>query len=575
VVQTTAPYAVLIACCFSLSMGLNAAESILPPIDYSGLLRSTYRLNQPSDGNNSSQMTNTAEITANSYIWRSWLADWNGRLAVSRASSDSDDMEQITGSVFSGMGQLNLFPRSRFPLQAYVDVTDSRIDSEDLGFESSGSRNTRVGLFQSYQPVAGNQRYTARVERNVQEQLAGGQTSTRDHLQADMVSRGKQHDFTANMLWLDFQQADPDIQQSSLLLSGTHRYHPKAQLSIDSNASFSLTDQQSASSAASTNTEFQANSHLVWRDLNRPLTVRGRANVQLRQDASGSETSESQEASLSGGVEYRFTDALRLNADAGATVRNSDNAVSSFQTASLSYAPDARQLMGFTYNWSASGAVRNEFQADGSGGQGVSSALSHQIGRSLALGFANWTLSITASQGVTGDLRSPEGSLMTLTHSGSAGLTRAGAGNSSSLRLAATDSLVRGDTDIHIQLLNLGGGHNQSLSRYSGWSADFNIGTSSVTSGGELSQNSFSSANANYFHRRFLGYRRLRFQSNLELRSESEQLFNFFMDANRLHWRNEFNYSVGRLDLRLTTNVLQRADGEQDKSIFLSTSRSF
>jgi hypothetical protein len=164
---------------------------------------------------------------------------------------------------------------------------------------------------------------------------------------------------------------------------------------------------------------------------------------------------------------------------------------------------------------------------------------------------------------------------MTLTHSGSAGLTRAGAGNSSNLRLAATDSLIRGETDTHIQLLNLGGAHNQSLSRYSGWSADFNIGTSSVTSGGELSQNSFSSANANYFHRRFLSYRKLRFQSNLELRSESEQLFNFFMGANRLHWRNEFNYSVGRLDLRLTTNVLQRADGEQDKSIFLSTSRSF
>ncbi|WP_275097260.1 hypothetical protein [Sedimenticola hydrogenitrophicus] len=519
-------------------------------------------------------MTNTAEITANSYIWRPWLANWNGRLAVSRASSESDDLEQ-TGSVFSGMGQLNLFPRSRFPLQAYADVTDSRIDSSGLSIESSGSRNTRLGLFQSYRPVAGNQRYTARVERNVQEQLSDGQSSTRDYMQADMITRGKQHDFTANMLWLDFQQANPDSQQSSLLLSGTHRYHPQEQLSIDSNASFSLTDQQSASSAASTNTEFQANSHLVWRDLNRPLTARARANLQLRQDGTGSAASESQEASLSGGVEYRFTDALRLNADAGATVRNSDNAVSSFQTASLSYTPDARQLLGFTYNWSASGAVRNEFQTDGSGGQGVSSALSHQIGRSLALGFADWMLSINASQGVTGDLRSPEGSLMTLTHAGSAGLTRAGAGNSSSLRLSATDSLIRGETDTHIQLLNLGGGHNQSLSRNSGWSADFNIGTSSVTSSGELSQNSFSSANASYFHRRFLDYRNLRFQSNLELRSESEQLFNFFMDANRLHWRNEFNYSVGRLDLRLTTNVHQRADGEQDKSIFLSTSRSF
>ncbi len=555
-------------------MVLEAAESSLPPINYSGLLRSTYRLDQPADGNNSSQMTNTAEISANSYIWRPWLATWNGRLALSRASSESEETEQ-SSNLFSGSGQLNLFPRSRFPLQAYADVSDSRIDTNGLNSNSSDNRNTRMGLFQTYRPLTGNQRYTVRVERNSQEALSDGLNSTRDQLQADMILRGKKHDITANMLLLDFQQENPDTQQTNLLLSGTHRYHPKEHLSIDSNASFSLSEQQTATSAGITNSEFQANSNLLWRDLKRPLTVRARANVRSRQDESASAVSDTQEAGVSGGIEYRFSEAFRLNADAGVTLRNSENGFSSFQSALLNYTPKARPLLGFSYNWLASGGVRNEFEDEGEGSQSVSAALSHQISRSLPLGIADWTLSVNASQGATGEFRSPDGSLMTVQHSASAGLNRAGAGGSSNLRLSVVDNLILGKNDTHIQLLNLGGGHSQSLTRYAGWSADFNLGTSSVTSDNEVSQNSFASVNANYFHRRFLGFRNLRFQSDLELRSESEQLFSFFEDDNRLHWRNEFNYSVGRLGVRLTTNVDQSADGEQNKSIFLSTSRSF
>ncbi|MBW2421785.1 MAG: hypothetical protein JRH19_24825, partial [Deltaproteobacteria bacterium] len=76
------------------------------------------------------QNTLTGELFGESYIWRPWLATWNGGLGLSSVWTHSQD--DSTSLVITGDGTIRIFPQSRFPFEAYLVIQDTRVNFEPL-----------------------------------------------------------------------------------------------------------------------------------------------------------------------------------------------------------------------------------------------------------------------------------------------------------------------------------------------------------------------------------------------------------------------------------------------------------
>jgi len=204
---------------------------------------------------------------------------------------------------------------------------------------------------------------------------------------------------------------------------------------------------------------------------------------------------------------------------------------------------------------------------------------SHGVNRLISL-VENTALTLSLNQSVGTFSDTDVGSEQSLNHNGTFALIRSTQRSTSNLTLILQDSRIfgrateAGTENTSFQSASLQLNHSENLSRYSSWNANLNF-QANRSANGQTQTFRFSAANLSYQHSRVFGVSRLRFRSELEANADS-LVFVSADDDDRpeLSWDNLFEYTIGRLDLRLRGVVIDRA-GQQDVTVFLTVRRSF
>jgi len=560
----------------------------VPPIAYSGEIRTDIRASLPEDEEHRLQQLRTAQIDAVTFIWQPWFATLNGNFALSHSSNEnlelfqsSNKAAQDSTSLFgSGRGTLTVFPVSRFPFESFVELSDSRTDFDDpLGPEINDFQTLRFGARQQYQPESGRSSYVARLERLLQSDVFGRDETT-DLLQLSATQNYTKHRFDADLNIESASLDEQDADRLNVVLTGRHNYRPGDTLSVDSFATITDLNQETELLDIGTS-RADIRSFAIWRPRDWPLTVNVDGRLTADRTESFGESIDTHTQLLLASADYEFSERLRLLGNAGVTfIQSSEDETSTFQDLTATYRSESIPLRSFTYSYLASVGAANRTESEEDAVQRFSLAAGHAISRTFPLTERTSAfLQFDQDAGASHD--TDEGGEQTLNHTGSLSVSRTSAGGTSSLRLVANDSRTFGESnafgtdDTVFQVASLLGTHVQNLNRYASWSGNFSLVATRTSVGDE--DESFSSSNANlvYQHGRVFGIRRLSFRSDFELTSGSL----YFLpeeddETSEVSWQNDLDYSIGRLDINFKGRFTDRG-GRRDFGLFLTVRRRF
>ncbi|MBI2313865.1 MAG: hypothetical protein HYU77_15305 [Betaproteobacteria bacterium] len=526
----------------------------------------TRHLTKESSGNQRLSMT-TLNGSAASYVWQPYIAQVNGNLGLTYATSATESDDSKTLGLLGG-GRVAVFPFSRFPFEAYFDRNDSRASGE---LTSSNYRNTRFGLKQSYRTEAGDASYVGGIDRH---ELSGESVNdTLDVVQFNMNQRAvlfeRTHTFsgTANFT----RNTHIDLPQArSFSLGAGHGFRPDEDFSLQNDASFS--GSRFADARADV---YQLSSVLTWTPQETPLVATGAARFSGFNAGAAGSTSRQNAFTLSGNASYAYSRNLNFTGGASMTAfSDKENATTQF--AGASYQADPREVAGFTYTRGASATASN--QTGELSSQNVVGSLNHGLTKFFPE-IIRGTLSLTGTQGVSAGVGSFQGTIPnTLTHSVSAGWTVAEGTSQTAITSTATDQRNFGGNTDSYQLFTVRGTRNTFLTRVASLAAtiSFDVARRHAEVDGSTSTSVLTNALVSYQNSSFFGVPRLTFTSNL-----SANLQNLSVSAaeapNRdsgrnVSWENFARYRIGRTDFQLRAQVA-KSEGANLGIIFFRMSR--
>lgn len=522
----------------------------------------------------------TLRVDGHTHVWEPWFASLSGGIGLTWRSTHQPDASQ-SGVDVSGSARLRLFPRSAFPLELFVDRTDTRTSGDLVGPDYA---QTVVGLLQSYSTAAGtrysvNFRHTDREDHRVD--LTPSTTRTTD----DFLT------LTANRAF-DHHQLDARVDHDRLVRDNPmrtdtrdvglvrHRYTSDRALTIDTLASLvaSRTDDVFDDARATSN---QWNSNLFWRPATlRPVIVTGSFVMSGIETSSGAAVSDIRTTVGTAGVSWQYTPtlALRSSVNVARTETATDTSMSSLARVGANYSPLDIPWRAVSYRRAMSGDIgyRTDERTDLSVPE-VAATASHGV--SYATPFQGGSASAVATQMVT-TLRS--GTLQTdsrLTHSASLDWSVAQLATYGSLRLLATDTRRFEPEPSTFQLLNLQGSGRYQVNRLAGWQGSVTVqATRSESPQADVPWVTNTSASITYRHERVFGVPLLRFTS--EWRALSDELAQSTRDGFSLDhrarwtWTNRLDYIVGRLQFSVRESVGE-VDGRAQALVFFMVRRYF
>lgn len=573
------------------SLFSNGFKWTLAPIRWGGNLAADIRLWNASEQPRRVQHVETANITARSYIWQPWFAQVGGGLGLVTSRERSSDNGGLTSTgAFSsdstsvtGNGTLSVFPMSRFPFQAMLDVSDSRASGE---FTGSDFTNTRMGLRQSYRPLEGNANYVVRYDRSILDSTSFGR-DTVDVLAGSMNRRfGVQSidisgDHTRNLR--------STTGESSLLnrLTALHNYRPEATLSVDSFASHSSTNFHLVNddSFVDNHSRFtQLNSFATWRpEEGSPLYVTGGGRLfQSNVDVNGTE---SESRSLNANIAATYALNRNVNFMGSASLTEASSVATrdllTNQTVGVNYASDVITLGKFTYNANAGGNLSNQTGGRESDRQNVAGQLGHNLTRNLPLSAAS-ALTFNLGQGYAADYDTVTAESQTLSHN--AGISWRVTPNQNSTAyfgLSGADSRTFGRNESEFQMVNLQATGQFQFSQHASGTANLTIqGTRQSTPGTPSAGFTFNSnGNVGYQHLRAFGVPLLRYYAIYNI-NDSQFKTRLLGDVNAApeqvnqSLEQRLEYNIGRIEMRLSLRIAE-IDGERNSLLFFRISRQF
>jgi hypothetical protein len=538
----------------------------LAPIRTWGSVGYTYRRENLSGQQSRGQLF-TATINGSSFIWRPWFALVSGGVGLSQDWQQANI--RSSSRDLTGNGSLQVFPESRFPFEAHFDVSDSRMDN-GLEAVSATYRNKRIGFSQSYRTPRGNANYRLGYDRSSQTGATIGEYR-QQALQYSMSRYfGKQ---TLGISGNVNRNERDDTGETVALntLDVRHSYTPDAEFSLDSQAS--LNDNRYNLVGGSTHSSFaQFNSYAYWRPEKKPLT----ANGGVRLYRISGDTSSLRVINLNGGATYRLNPRVSFSASANLnqTASGGKGTTSSNQALGANYQSVTIPLGAYRYYWYGSGTVSNRTGIDD--GQHLSLAAGHGLSRGIETGPGS-RLAITLSQGISSDLDTSTASARRLSNTAAVTWNRGRGSTSTLVRLSVSDSRSLKDKRDFMQMINFQATVNSMLSRRSSLTGDLTIqsarqSTIDTPSKGFVTS---SSGSLSYTHARAFGVPRLRFTSRLTLYGQvALPVLSGPEEYETRSWENRFNYSIGRLRLRLTARAAQLG-GRTNTSIVFNAIRSF
>lgn len=552
----------------------------LGPWRRSGSLTIDLRSRRLQDGQQVGSQLLIADGEWSTYVWRPWFVQLAFGLGALASRETGRDDGPAIGLGMVGRAALSVFPASRFPFEARVELNDSRTQGLDL---SSGYTSRRISLTQSWRPPQGSESLSLQFDHSTLDVPEG-----RDRLAvlgATATAQSGPHRVELAASLSDHHAEAGDQRTRLGSLSARHGFQPAPSLQVDTLATWNETrlDGQGLDLTADVR---QISSFASWRlpggllpGSGEPLLTGSARWLQLRSGgSSGRTTAEAANASL--GLGHELSPTLRIALSGSATRLHTaagETTVALGANASLGWAPTPLSLGEWRYGPSAStnlGLNRDSVQG---GRHTLGLQGGHNLTRDWALGESS-RISLGLNQ-----------SLGLLRESGSDGVARGLAhglslgwqgsvyeGALAYVSLSYSDALTEGETRGRFQMLNLQASHRVSLTRYSSWSVNLTAQAARNRSS-ELDPftglrrdllvdwQPFYSGSASYEHGRFLDVPRLRLSLLASATSQVlERRALGDLDAPReqvgASFEARLDWAVGRLDTRLAARLAQ-ADG--------------
>lgn len=578
----------------------------LPPILWAGSVAYDLRSHRGDEEGRSMAHLVTGNLGLKTYIYQPWLAVVNGHVGLTtgwtsdpRSTSGTGPLgadgslhEKIRGreQFLTGNASLNVFPQSRFPFELRVDRADSRINT---GLASNFDfQTTSWAVTQRYRPLAG--RWTANAAYQHREQTGAGFRSTQDSINSDFTTAWKHNDASlgASHSRARIEGSVDDSRFTTLV--GRHSYVPSTNLSVNSTANWTRTEEGAAFAPTDLQVLQFSSVGMLRRGPQLSFTGSARALI-LREELSGGEVDS---GGVSLGVNYEYSPRLRLSANGGVNATrsgaSSTNAING--SVGASYQGDTRQIAGARHDWFTSGtlgtSINQGSEVPSSRQATMTLQLGHTLGRTWEtgersnLGFnAGQTIAWSDSRNSGNDrsLDDSLGSTATLFHT--VGLTwqRTGDGRSVYARTTYSDSRELQGGNSRFQLFNAQLSGNLEFDSRRSLTGDLTLqhsrqdtGQLPGTQGSEVTTTG-AGGEISYQHQRLFGMPRLRFVSRLKLARDVLKQPGTLLtlpDRETRLWENRLDWSIGRLDAQLILRMSQ-VDGRGRQSVMFRVQRSF
>lgn len=569
------------------------------PLVYGGDIGYEVRVTRYEEQAGTLEQLALANLRARSYIWQPWFVQLRGGLGLvlSRQQIDADPAagtESISLQPVGVTGSLGftLFPVSRFPFDAGVEVTDSRNSGQ---ITSTDYMNTRYGVRQSYSSLGGGTYMSARYERSILESDAFG-TDTLNNLEANLSQSTGSHSLQLNAGYISNlrEQTGEASTIETVSLSDTYRPNPLLYvetLGYINRVAYELVDNTALAGLGSRTA--QITSFATWRPaLQSPLYVTGSLrwlDLENQSEGAGSGSgTRTLNATLGAQYQYRAYTRLFTNLSAFDNRSESTHTLGTAQSVGASYTPAPIPLGRLDYAWSASGSVSNATLSGEGSRQAVAGALGQTFTRNFAVSpqaaaSANFAQTLASVYDTESD------QLTTLNNSlGLSSSRAAGASTTDFASFTLSDSRTFGATENQFQLANLQITRQALLDRVSSWSGNVTIqasrqSTQAIRVPGApslsvdlQSQSVAYSVNLAYQHQRAFNVPNLYFYAlatanSQQLQSRREGDIDAppeFID-NSLELR--FDYLIGRLLARLSARTAQFGGVRQNQLLFRVT----
>lgn len=559
----------------SLSLPSTAAALSLP---VTGSLQYLMR-HGGGEGDSSTNHATTLELSTAAPIWRHWLGRLEGQGLFSQTYSNGPE-GRGSDQVVSGRGDLSVFPQSNFPLSAYVERSDSRVDgANDL---DSDRQVTRYGVRQRYDSDWLGRYQLSYDRRRTEQSLDFGNIDDTEISVQDQVAftarkrfQYNQLDYTFNYQETEERVSDSKFSDQSHVLA--HTLDPATTYTVSNLASYSRLN---SSGSLGTDVSRQVSSTAFWRpQLERPLRISANALLRDRSvDGIGSVDSRVAAARASG--LYRWTDALDLSFGTSMTDEDTGGRGRTFVTENLGlgYAPDGYDLGGFVYSWNTGASAAATQSSTAPNSEQVTGNLGQSLRREWLVRGA--PLQARISQRGSATVNTQDENRQSLTHSGNLSWSLSRQRSQFFASLDVSDNRIYDQDETVFQLANLQFSSNLRLSRYRSLNGSITAQASRSRSGAaESFSESFStSADLSYRDSRFLGIRNLDYLSQLRWRTTD---IAFLLDSEDQEevsdksWRNRWTYGIGLLDLSLDSLLSAQRDNELAYSLVFQIRRRF
>lgn len=597
--------------------GLGANWQV-PPIALSGWVSYDLRATRAVGETNSLSQLVTTHVNAASYVYQPWFATVSGSLGLTAGSSRggadltgsegpfaSPDPASSKDRFLTGNGRVDVFPRSRFPFEAHVERSDSRVDSalaSTLNFQTQN-----IGFSQRYRPVSDAYTLSAGFDRR--EQRSAGFRDTQDLLVGDFSTRWKHNELSVGLTDSQARRQAGDERSEFRSLVGRHQYLPDGAMSVDTTVNWSKT-QERLTGFDSDVALLQWNSVGLWQPLGSKLALSGSARgLMLRDDLADHKLDS---LGLTLGASYELNRNARITANGSATTSDSDGAHSQGFNGAVgaNWQGDTLEYKGLRYDWFASGTAGGSTASGGissttGSGQGseTQATLSSQLGHTLTRAWpispqtsfvlnGSQNLALTqnhSSVTEVGAAPTPTSSRILL-HTVAATWNTNADNRSAYARASYNDSRELGGDHARFQLLNLQVSGNFEFDRNHSLSGDLTlqrvaqrIGDSqqAINQGGLLAgeRTGVSSASGEIIYRqqRVFGIARLRYTSRLKLAQDvlkQPGTLTAIPDRETRLWENRLEWTIGRLETQLIFRVAQ-VDGRRRDFLMWRVQRSF
>lgn len=575
---------------WSLFANDSGSRLQLAPIRWRGNAGLEQRWTTADESGKRNQTIEFVNLDVATYISQPWLAQVRANLGIlayqQRISGDT--VVQGSGAVanaersasLTGGGTLMVFPASRFPFTASFTSSDSRASGEAV---ASDYVNRMLTLRQTYRSPLGDQVFGASLERSMLMSESFGR-DTVTSLSGNMQRTWAEQMLDVNGTWSQNRRTLDGVGSELARLSSHHSWRPDELLSVESFASYSLTDLMAPQATGLRSRFLQANSFATWRpEEDSPLFVTG--GLRFADSSFGSSGGESRGRSLGGNaaMSYAFSEAARVVASTSVTTFTGEGSTDVVTTQSVggNYSPPPVPLGPVSWSWASGVSASNQTGGEDGRQHLLVAQVNHQATSGTQLG-SSVGVSGAVNQGFSVLDDSQRGLSRTLNHSISGSLRFNPTSSSDGFVSASLgDSRTQGAREEQFQIANLQINGNLQLGAYSLLSANLTLQATRQRLVLEDERHNFvqRSGTLSYQHGRLFSVPRLRFVATAtfnDLALESRLLGDAAAPrdtATRLY-EARLQWDIGRLDFRLGTRIAT-FEGRHDRQVFFRVNRQF